>query len=404
VIDTERKLEAFLPVLRAATWAAVDTEADSLHAYPEKVCLIQISTVSGEELVDPLARVNLDPLLDTLSGHELIMHGADYDLRLLRKHHEFVPSAIFDTMLAARLLGLRQFGLSNLVEKYLTVKLEKGPQKANWAMRPLTERMERYARNDTRYLKPLADQLKTELQASRRLAWQQESCARLIQDSTRQHLPDLDAIWRIKGSHLLGPPGLAILRELWQWREKEAVAANKPPFFVISHDALVNIAAAATLAQPIEPFLPRHISERRRGGLMNALAQGLDLAPDGHPRIHRCVTRRPSEGEKRRFTDLQKRRDAHAAALGIDPTLVASRGMLSDLAHDWDQHSPELMTWQRELLNVQGGRASTRAQTAPAIGENQGSRGRSPSQTNPSATAPPQTQSPSDTPSRGSSE
>ena len=180
-----------------------------------------------------------------MSGHELIMHGADYDLRLLRKHHEFVPSAIFDTMLAARLLGLRQFGLSHLVEKYLGVKLEKGPQKANWALRPLTERMERYARNDTHYLKPLADRLKAELQASGRLAWQQESCARLIQDSTRQRPADMDAIWRIKGSHLLGPPALAILRELWQWREREAVAANKPPFFVMSHDALVNIAAAA---------------------------------------------------------------------------------------------------------------------------------------------------------------
>ena len=180
MIDTERKIEAFLPVLRAATWVAVDTEADSLHAYPEKVCLIQISTVSGDRLIDPLAGLNLDPLLEALSGHELIMHGADYDLRLLRKHHEFVPSAIFDTMLAARLLGLRQFGLGHLVEKYLGIKLEKGAQKANWAMRPLTERMERYARNDTHYLKPVADQLKAELQTKDRLAWQQESCAQLI--------------------------------------------------------------------------------------------------------------------------------------------------------------------------------------------------------------------------------
>ena len=95
------------------------------------------------------------------------MHGADYDLRLLRKHHEFVPSAIFDTMLAARLLGERQFGLSSLVEKFLGVKLDKGSQKADWARRPLTERMETYARNDTHYLKPLADKLKLELQNKR---------------------------------------------------------------------------------------------------------------------------------------------------------------------------------------------------------------------------------------------
>ena len=143
VIDSDERLAAFLPTLRAATWVAVDTEADSLHAYPEKVCLIQVSTVAGDFLIDPLARVNLDPFLEALSGHELIMHGADYDLRLLRKHHEFVPAAIFNTMLAARLLGFRQFSLSHLVEKGLGVKLEKGAQKANWAMRPLTERMER---------------------------------------------------------------------------------------------------------------------------------------------------------------------------------------------------------------------------------------------------------------------
>jgi len=182
VIDTDAKLTAFLPALKSATWLALDTEADSLHAYPEKVCLIQISTVAGDRLVDPLAPVNLDPFFAALNEHDLIMHGADYDLRLLRKHHEFVPRAIFDTMLAARLLGERQFGLSSLVEKFLGVKLDKASQKADWARRPLTERMETYARNDTHHLKPLADKLRLELQQKGRLAWHQESCARLIVD------------------------------------------------------------------------------------------------------------------------------------------------------------------------------------------------------------------------------
>ena len=107
MIETDEKLAAWLPKLRAAKWVALDTEADSLHAYPEKVCLIQISTSDGDRLIDPLANINLDPLLDALNAHELIMHGADYDLRLLRKHHEFTPSTIFDTMLASRLLGER---------------------------------------------------------------------------------------------------------------------------------------------------------------------------------------------------------------------------------------------------------------------------------------------------------
>src|SRR3974390_1028733 len=267
MVDTEPKLQAFLQTLRAATWVAVDTEADSLHAYPEKVCLLQISTVSGDRLIDPLAGFPLDPLLEVLSAHELLMHGADYDLRLLRKHHEFVPKAIFDTMLAARLLGAKQFILSHLVDTYLGVKLEKGAQKANWAMRPLTDRMERYARNDTHYLKPLADRLRSELNAKGRLAWHAESCARLIADCARERPADLDGVWRIKGSHLLGRPALAILRELWQWREGEAVHANKPPFFVLSHDALVSIAGAAATGRPIEQFFPKHMSDRRRSSL-----------------------------------------------------------------------------------------------------------------------------------------
>jgi ribonuclease D len=350
MIDTEAKLNKFLPSLHAATWVSVDTEADSLHAYPEKVCLIQISTTAGEELVDPLAGVDLDPLLKALSGHELIMHGADYDLRLLCKHHEFVPRAIFDTMLAARLVGARNFSLGDLVEKYLGVKLEKGAQKANWALRPLTEKMERYARNDTHYLKPLSDRLKSDLEAKGRLVWHQESCTRLIADCTRERPADMDLVWRVKGSHLLGRPALAILRELWQWRETEAIGVNKPPFFVISHQALVEIAAAAATGRPVEPFLPKHFSDRRRNAVLKAVAHGVKVAPENHPRILRAISRRPSEAEKRRFLELQKHRDAHAAELEIDPTLIASRATLSDLAHNWDKHADELMEWQKKLL------------------------------------------------------
>ena len=105
VIDTDVKLAALLPVIQAAPWLALDTEADSLHAYPEKVCLIQISTPAGDELVDPLAAIDLNPLFAVFNAHEMIFHAADYDLRLLRKHHEFTPLAIFDTMLDALFLG-----------------------------------------------------------------------------------------------------------------------------------------------------------------------------------------------------------------------------------------------------------------------------------------------------------
>jgi ribonuclease D len=352
VIDTEPKLASFLPNLGSATWVAVDTEADSLHAYPEKVCLIQISTVAGDELVDPLADIDLAPLLEALSGHELIMHGADYDLRLLMKHHEFVPSAIFDTMLAARLLGERQFGYSSLVEKFLGVKLEKGPQKANWAIRPLTERMEKYARNDTHYLRSLEDKLRAELAAKGRLGWHQESCVRLIEECTQPRPIEADAVWRVKGSHVLGRHGLAFLRELWQWRETEAIAANRPPFFVMSHETLVDIAAAATTQRPVDPLIPKHLSDRRRAGVTKALTQAGQVSPEKYPRMIERTNHRPSETERRRFLELEKHRDARAGELAIDPTLIASRATLSDLARDWNENASQLMNWQRELLKA----------------------------------------------------
>ena len=349
VIDTEEKLAEFLPELRAAKWVSLDTEADSLHAYPEKLCLIQISVAGKDCLVDPLAEINLAPLLDALNAHELIMHGADYDLRLLEKHHEFVPSAIFDTMLAARLLGERQFGLSALVEKFLGVKLDKGSQKANWAQRPLTERMETYARADTHHLKPLTDRLMAELKAKGRLAWHQESCARLIEHCARPQVIDLDLMWRVKGSTRLGRPGLAVLRELWRWREREAVRANRPPFFVLNHEKLVDIASAAQKG-PVENLVPPQMSPRRKEGLLEAVKMGLAVPVEAQPEIVRHAFQRPSEEEFQRYGELEKIRDANANELGIDPTLIASRPVLGDLARDWPHYAQQLMTWQRELL------------------------------------------------------
>ncbi|MBU6409657.1 MAG: HRDC domain-containing protein [Verrucomicrobia bacterium] len=350
MIDTEEQLAEFLPRLRAAAWVALDTEADSLHAYPEKVCLIQISIAGEDRLVDPLAAIQLDPLLDALNAHELIMHGADYDLRLLEKHHQFIPSAIFDTMLAARLLGERQFGLRALVEKFLGVTLDKGPQKADWAQRPLTPRMDAYARNDTHYLKPLADRIRVDLKKNGRLGWHQETCAQLIADCTGPQVVDADTVWRVKGSSILGRPALSVLRRLWEWREEEAVLGNRPPYFVLKHETLVNLAEAAAAHRPFDSFLPAKMSPRRRAGLAKAIRNGLSVPAESHPQLLRRKLHRPSEDEFQRYQQLEQRRNARAQELGIDPTLIASRAMLGDLARDWEKHAPELMTWQRELF------------------------------------------------------
>ena len=352
MIDSDGSLAGFLPKLQAAKVVALDTEADSLHAYPEKLCLIQISIGEEDWLIDPLAPLDLAPLWTALKRHPLILHGADYDLRLLRKNHGFVPERIFDTMLASRLLGDREFGLVNLLAKYLGVSLEKGSQKADWAKRPLTPRMEAYARNDTHYLARLACILRERLREKGRLGWAEESAARLIVECAIPTEPQPDLVWRVKGSHKLSRAALAVLREMWQWREEEAIGGNKPPFFVLGHEALVEIAAAAVEQRPFAEWLPRHFSERRQEGLGRAIKAGLARLPQEHPDFLRVKSHRQTEAERRRFQELEERRNRRAAELEIDPTLIASRATLLSLASHWDQAAAELMSWQKELLAV----------------------------------------------------
>lgn len=350
MIADEKRLAGVVSELNGASWIAVDTEADSLHAYPEKLCLMQLSVESGDFLVDTLAGLELGPLLEALRSRELILHGADYDLRMMRKTFGFVPSAIFDTMTAARLLGYTQFGLGHLVEMHLGVKLEKGPQKMNWARRPLTPRMEEYARNDTKHLKPLSDILRGELEKKGRTSWQRETCEQLIVDCADIPAPNPDQ-WRLKGSDRLDPRGLAVLRELWKWREKEAIAANKPPFFVLNHDLVLRLAQDAGRIADIEKILPPNMSSRRREALLNAIAHARQLPNDQLPRRRVNVLYQPSPAEQRRFTALRQVRDKAAAELQIDPTLIASRSTLVLLSQDWDKYKQHLMRWQRELLS-----------------------------------------------------
>jgi ribonuclease D len=352
VIDTAERLADFLPRLRAAEWIALDTEADSLHAYPAKLCLLQFSLPGADVLVDPLADLDLAPLWDALRGRELLLHGSDYDLRLLREHHEFVPHRIFDTMIAARLLGVMKFGLQDLVAQTLGVALEKGPQKADWAKRPLTQRMEDYARNDTRYLHPLVTKLREQLAAKGRLAWLEQSCAALVAECAIVPPPDPEREWRIKGAARLTREELAVLRELWHWREKEAVRCNRPPFFLLSHEALLDLAIAAVDDAPLDPLLPRRFAPHRREGVLRAIARGLAVPHAECPQKLRGVAYHPTDAEHARFDRFKAGRDRRAAELGIDPTLIASKQTLEWLSRKHSDPAKLLLPWQRELMGL----------------------------------------------------
>jgi ribonuclease D len=208
--------------------------------------------------------------------------------------------------------------------------------------------MEKYARNDTHYLKPLADLLAADLKAKGRLTWHQQSCQQLIADCAVLRESDPDTVWRVKGSHHLSPKAMTVLRELWRWREQEAIAANKPPYFVLTPEAMVNIAIAALSDRGVDDKLPHYLTARRRKGILHAISEG--LSRKDHPEPLRRKGRRLSELEKRRLIDLDRRRNRNAENLGIDPTLIASRASLVALAADWDKHESELLPWQRDLL------------------------------------------------------
>lgn len=354
MIDTAEALAEFLRPLQGASWVAVDTEADSLHAYPAKLCLLQFGLPSGEWLVDPLKSLDFTPLWKTLEGRELLLHGSDYDLRLLYGTYRFVPARIFDTMLAARVLGAREFGLHALLRDWLDVPLDKGPQKANWARRPLTERMTAYALNDVRHLKPLADRLTERLDALGRREWHEQMCARLIETCAHEEAEIDPEPWRLRGANRLSRRAMAVLRELWHWREHEAIAANRPPYFVLSHELLLGIAEAAANDTAIESGLPSWLSHRRREGLLNSVQRAMAMEESQWPKAFRPQGRRLTVAQRHRLDRLEKRRDEQSARLQIDPALLASRSMLTALAADWDRNSAALLPWQRQLLEAHG--------------------------------------------------
>jgi ribonuclease D len=350
MLASETEIHDLIDALRGSPWIALDTEADSLHAYPEKLCLIQLSHAGGDVLVDPLRSSSLAPLLDHLAGRSLILHGADFDLRLLRRCRGFVAAEIFDTAIAAQLLGRPRHGLRDLVSELLGVQLHKGSQRADWSRRPLSAQMIAYAQNDTRYLSPLRDQLEAQLRERGRLTWHGEACARLVKACARASAPDPARAWRIKGSAPLGRRALAALRELWGWREAEALRLDRPPYFVLSHELMLSLAERAGRGDGVGE-LPSTIRSRQRSEIEAAIARATAVPESALPERERSERPRPPGAELvRRSEALRRRRDLRAAELEIEPTLIASKAEIAALAEDWDQGLAALMTWQAELL------------------------------------------------------
>jgi ribonuclease D len=349
MIATDSQLAELLPKLERFDRLAIDTEADSLHCYFEKLCLVQLGFDGHDYLIDPLSGLNLQPLMTILASKEIVLQGADFDLRLLHRSLNFVPTRIFDTVIAARVLGIREFSLAALVRQFFGTILPKGSQKANWAQRPLPRHMAEYAMNDTRYLLPLAEKLETDLRERKRLDWFRQSCQRALEQALVQRVKDEEDAWRISGSGKLDAKASAILRALWQWREKEAQAADRPAFHILQNPLLIEAARSFSAGQTPD-F--RHFSARRRQGFREAAARALDLPESAWPVRRRTKVPRPTPEIEKAAEALRRRRDAVADEHGLEPSFIAPRGALDAVAADESRSSTLLVPWQRSLLEL----------------------------------------------------
>lgn len=318
---------------RPADDVALDTEADSFHHYFEKVCLLQLSRGGSVWLVDPLAGLDLGPLLSALSSRRLLLHGADYDLRLLSRGHGFRPREIFDTMIAAQLLGLPEIGLAALLSSRLGVALDKSSQRADWSRRPLAPALVAYAASDVLHLHALVASLEADLAAKGRLAWHTEECARLVAQDLAPEPDDPETDWRIKGSNALSAKERAFLRELWLAREERARALDLPPFRVLHNEALVAVVRRSAGGEhDLDRLFPRGLPAAFAARLREALEKARALPSSAWPPARRGAIVRPEPELEKAVHALKARRDATARALAIDPGVLASRAVLVDAA------------------------------------------------------------------------
>jgi len=362
-IDTPAGADRFLASIGEPQHVAVDTEGASFHRFVDRIYLLQISTASSNAILDPLGigkPQRLGELLESTRS-ETVFHDADYDLRLLFQDYGWHARRLFDTRIAAQLLGIRAFGLAALLERFLEVKLDKKHQRADWSMRPLPQDMLDYATQDTMYLLPLRDRLADELERAGRMEWAREEFERL--EGTRWG-PDnsADAYQRIKGARDLTRRQLAILRELAAWRDGVAREMDRATFRVAGNETLLELARIAP--RTIEALreirgMPRGVIERRGASVLDAIARGAALPDDELPRFPRAPRWDRDPDFDARVNRLRSVREAVAQRLDLEPGFLISRERLEAIARKRPASLDELMQaddlrrWQVDVMGAE---------------------------------------------------
>jgi len=360
-VDSAEGLARLTEALLVTSRVGLDTEADSLHHYFEKVCLVQLSFSGSNYVVDPLAGFSLTEFLEVLSRKELILQGADYDLRMLKKSFEFRPKApVFDTMLAAQVLGCEKIGLAALAERFCGVVLSKAGQKSDWARRPLSAKQLDYASDDTNYIETIAEGLARDLQESGRVDWHRECCERVVETSGTEGKNDTKEAWRIKGSSGLAPKELVFVRELWKWRDEEARRRDRPPFMVLLNEDLIKLARwraeSPNGSFHSAPNYMKRITGENLARLESAIKFAESLPMSEWPVAPERFRSRERQPSLEKVDALLAACRTVAGELKIEPCFLASRAILTAVA----RHEPRsiekvmevsgMMRWQAELM------------------------------------------------------
>ena len=365
-VDRQDAFDAMMDRVAAQPIVALDTEADSLHSYFDKVCLIQLSIPDEDFVVDPLSKLDLGRFGAMLANPAItkVLHGGDYDVRILNRDFGFTIENLIDTMISAQLLGYEAFGLAALLERHFGVKVNKTHQRADWAMRPLTPEMLDYAATDTRYLIALQQKLREELTALHRWAWAVEEFARLSSIRYKDKEADEDApeAWRrLKNIGGLDRRALGVIRELHGWRDELARAADRPPFKIIGNDVLIEIAKT-------RPANMADLSKTKGLARFHLDRYGRELARRVRRVLELPEAELPDKSEPKpwirdkalevRVEKLKKVRDKIAADLKIEPGVLAPRHVLTAIAtiepkdvRELDQ-IPAMRDWQKAVLGT----------------------------------------------------
>lgn len=362
-IDAPDAADQFLASIGGAESVALDTEAASFHRFVDRIYLLQLSTRSATAILDPLAIGKPESLGTLLQSPrvEVVFHDADYDLRLLHQDYGWHATHLFDTRVAAQLVGIRAFGLAALLQRFLDVRLDKKHQRADWSRRPLPQDMLDYAAQDTMYLLDLRDRLQEELERLGRWAWAREEFDRLEGTRWESAADDGSAFLRLKGARDLTRRQLAILRELVAWRDGVARDLDRATFRVAGNEVLLEVARQAPRA--VEALsgikgMPRGIVERRGREVLEAVGRGLAVPDDQVPKFPRAPRWERDPDFEARVNRLRAAREKVAQQLDMEPGFLVSRERLETIARKKPRSVEELAAlgelrnWQLEVLGT----------------------------------------------------